>query len=246
MAKQTINLGTAPTGVGGDTPRSAFTKTQANVDELYANFVNMGLGNTPVFLTSPALNSIDTFGFYYASTLTQGPTGEQYGWLLVQPYTASYVTQTFTSSTSGNVWFRSKLNGTWGAWGRAVTSSNVNGTVSQTAGVATGAIIEAGSNASGTYTKFADGTLMCIARPTGSPSVAANTFTVVGPIALPATFIDTAYFVAATGAPSASNDQFGFSYGYANTASSASVVYRNGATAQTVTNIRIFCTGRWF
>ncbi|WP_338801751.1 hypothetical protein V9L13_05330 [Pseudomonas sp. RSB 5.4] len=36
MAKQTINLGTAPTGVGGDTPRSAFTKAQSNMDEIYA------------------------------------------------------------------------------------------------------------------------------------------------------------------------------------------------------------------
>ncbi|VVM93844.1 hypothetical protein [Pseudomonas fluorescens] len=36
MSKQTINLGTAPTGVGGDTPRSAFTKTQSNIDEIYA------------------------------------------------------------------------------------------------------------------------------------------------------------------------------------------------------------------
>ncbi|WP_223464833.1 hypothetical protein [Pseudomonas sp. GL-RE-26] len=36
MAKQTINLGAAPTGAGGDTPRSAFTKAQANFDELYA------------------------------------------------------------------------------------------------------------------------------------------------------------------------------------------------------------------
>lgn len=35
MAKQTINLGSAPTGSGGDTPRSAFTKTQANFDEIY-------------------------------------------------------------------------------------------------------------------------------------------------------------------------------------------------------------------
>ncbi|WP_460420841.1 hypothetical protein [Pseudomonas sp. ZL2] len=35
MAKQTINLGTPPTGVGGDTPRSAFGKAQANFDELY-------------------------------------------------------------------------------------------------------------------------------------------------------------------------------------------------------------------
>lgn len=35
MAKQTINLGTVPTGAGGDTPRSAFTKVQSNFDELY-------------------------------------------------------------------------------------------------------------------------------------------------------------------------------------------------------------------
>lgn len=43
MAKQTINLGTTPTGVGGDTPRSAFTKTQANFDEIYT-----ALGGTTI------------------------------------------------------------------------------------------------------------------------------------------------------------------------------------------------------
>lgn len=37
MSKQTINLGTNPTGAGGDTPRSAFTKAQANFDELYSS-----------------------------------------------------------------------------------------------------------------------------------------------------------------------------------------------------------------
>lgn len=36
MSKQTINLGVSPSGLGGDTPRSALLKTQANVDELYA------------------------------------------------------------------------------------------------------------------------------------------------------------------------------------------------------------------
>lgn len=42
MSKQTINLGTAPTGVGGDTPRSAFTKAQSNIDELYAALGALG------------------------------------------------------------------------------------------------------------------------------------------------------------------------------------------------------------
>ena len=36
MAKQTINLGTAPTGAGGDTFRSGSAKLQANDDEIYS------------------------------------------------------------------------------------------------------------------------------------------------------------------------------------------------------------------
>lgn len=39
-------------------------------------------------------------------------------------------------------------------------ASSVTGTVSQSAGVPTGAIIERGSNANGQYTKFADGTMI--------------------------------------------------------------------------------------
>ena len=42
MAKQTINLGTAPTGAGGDTFRSAAQKMQDNTDEVYET---MGDGN---------------------------------------------------------------------------------------------------------------------------------------------------------------------------------------------------------
>lgn len=41
MAKQTINLGTAPTGAGGDTFRAGSAKLQANDDELY-NYLGDG------------------------------------------------------------------------------------------------------------------------------------------------------------------------------------------------------------
>jgi len=51
MSKLVINLGTAPTGVGGDTPRSAFTKTQSNFDELYGF---LGASGSPLALP-PAL-----------------------------------------------------------------------------------------------------------------------------------------------------------------------------------------------
>jgi hypothetical protein len=93
MAKQTINLGTAPTGVGGDTPRSAFTKAQGNFDELYT------------------------------------------------------------------------------AVAAAFGKGNILGTVSQVNGVPTGAVIERGSNSSGQYVRFADGTQICWGS---SPGATAN------------------------------------------------------------------------
>ena len=51
--------------------------------------------------------------------------------------------------------------GTWGAWRNIYHTGNILGTVSQSSGVPTGAIIERGSNANGEYTKYADGTLEC-------------------------------------------------------------------------------------
>ena len=50
---------------------------------------------------------------------------------------------------------------------------SIIGTVSETAGVPTGAIIESGSNANGEYTKFADGTLIC--RLPSQPTTFLNT-----------------------------------------------------------------------
>ncbi|WP_256577298.1 hypothetical protein [Pseudomonas sp. Irchel s3f19] len=83
MAKQTINLGTAPTGAGGDDRRSAWVKAIANFDELYS--------------------------------------------LIATAY----------------------------------LKSNVLGTVSQTAGVPTGALLQKGSNSNGDFIRFADGTQVC-------------------------------------------------------------------------------------
>ena len=46
-------------------------------------------------------------------------------------------------------------------WHDLYHTGNILGTVSQSGGVPTGAIIERGSNVNGEYTKFADGTLIC-------------------------------------------------------------------------------------
>ncbi|WP_155740633.1 hypothetical protein [Pseudomonas fluorescens] len=116
MSKQTISLGTAPTGVGGDTPRSAFTKTQSNFDELYAA---LGASGSPAAL--PA-----------SLPVAQGGTGG--------------TTQVAARSGLG--------------LGTAAVAA-ILGTVSQSGGVPTGAIMEIGSNANGAYFKFANGMLVC-------------------------------------------------------------------------------------
>ncbi|MCT8948390.1 phage tail protein [Pseudomonas iridis] len=54
------------------------------------------------------------------------------------------------------------------------------GTVSQTAGTPTGAIIEQGSNANGSYVKFADGTMMSWWTRTGVTLAYGNIFTLAG------------------------------------------------------------------
>ncbi|SFB18892.1 hypothetical protein [Azotobacter beijerinckii] len=87
MTMQTINLGTAPGGAGGDTARSAFEKAMANFEELFS---------------------------------------------------------------------------------QGYRKNNVVGTVEQSGGVPTAAIIEQGSNANGRYTRFADGTQICMKMVTWS------------------------------------------------------------------------------
>ena len=46
-------------------------------------------------------------------------------------------------------------------WGELYSNYNILGTVSESSGVPTGAIIERGSNANGEFVKYADGTLIC-------------------------------------------------------------------------------------
>lgn len=165
MAKQTIALGTAPTGVGGDTPRSAFTKTNANFDEIYSLF-------------------------YQKSTIL--------------------------------------------------------GTVSQASGTPTGAIIENATNANGTYTKFADGT-MIMHGTMPDYAVAANAIATVSSAAtFPALFASTGYYIEFNGSPSTTNDIYGYTRVNSRTTNNATGIFRNGPTAQTITGNRYFAIGRWY
>ncbi|AHD02955.1 pyocin knob domain-containing protein [Leisingera methylohalidivorans] len=61
-------------------------------------------------------------------------------------------------------------DGTGLYWTEVVTRNNLLGTVSQSAGVPTGAVIERGNNSNGRYVRFADGTQICTRRMNASAS----------------------------------------------------------------------------
>ncbi len=67
--------------------------------------------------------------------------------------------------------------GIWSAWNMLYGRLNVLGTVSQSAGLPTGALVERGTNANGDYVRFADGTQICtktnLSTPTASTALGA-------------------------------------------------------------------------
>lgn len=117
------------------------------------------------------------------------------------------------------------------------------GTVSQTSGVPTGAVIERGSNANGEYVRFADGMQICTHTlptfyATGIATAASWTF--------PAAFISTPSVPPFTGTPRLTNDVYGFIHRDTVTTTSITQVFRNGATAQDVDWSLALAIGRWF
>lgn len=100
------------------------------------------------------------------------------GTLVLTDNTQTLVNKTFTDSTTtfqdnsdNTKKMQFQLSGITTATTRTLTvpdasttlygMSNILGTVSQSGGIPTGAIVERGTNANGIYTKYADGTMIC-------------------------------------------------------------------------------------
>lgn len=168
MAKQIINIGSAPNGAGGDTPRSAWIKAGSNFDELYANDaqnVKKGVNNTNAAGTvlssggQPNIASISSSG------------NDRNGPLQIHNASNNAASAVLSFIREGVYGLHLGLDtdnqlklGGWSMGNVAYKiwhAGNVVGTVGQSGGIPTGAIIENGSNANGRYTKFADGTLIC-------------------------------------------------------------------------------------
>jgi hypothetical protein len=138
-------------------------------------------------------------------------------------------------------WIRIYNTVNWGSWRRVFNQGSILGAVSQSEGVPTGAIIEAGSNEKGEYTKFADGTLVMISPTT----VIDLTDTSVKAVPLyPATFVGTR---PATSVSSGTYD------GKINQLANVGVGSGSGGWTYHVavaglgeTSVRFLAIGRWF
>ncbi len=126
-----------------------------------------GLGNTKgVRLENDNGDTISRTGTYstpaawagspYVGTNTdnQGSLQHNQSFALAE----NYATQTFISMSLGNrCFFRKKSQGVWSPWNEIYHTRNTVGTVSQSGGVPTGAIIERGSGPNVKYSKYACG-----------------------------------------------------------------------------------------
>lgn len=129
-----------------------------------------GLGGAAISLGSgDDLNSLTATGFYYNPSAAN-TTGNNYpvskaGSLLnIRRSTSNWTQEYLTFPGTGEeprLFIRSYGLAGWSAWREVYTAGSILGTVSQSGGVPTGAVIEYGSNGNGKYTRFADGTQIC-------------------------------------------------------------------------------------
>lgn len=131
-----------------------------------------GLGETG---TAPHIDDLDTTGlptgFYRYTGGTLGPrpngvgAGTNGGVLIIRANATSFVQFLWRNqdSTTG-IYHRKYKDLAWSDWVELYNNTTIVGTVTESSGVPTGAIIESGSNANGDYIRYADGTQICTHR----------------------------------------------------------------------------------
>lgn len=184
------------------------------------------------------LNTITETGFYLGGPTTSNnpaPTNGRY-MVIHMTYSSTIMVQIAQHwNTIGRSWYRFYNNGVWSAW--QLTSLQILGTVAQSAGLPTGALIERGSNANGEYVRFADGTQICTLDVVLTPVAGVLTSATKN---FPATFVAAPM---ASGDPRTSADTIQKCWAASSATAAAVYLLRTSASETTVAVIAI---GRWF
>jgi hypothetical protein len=226
MARQNIELGTAPSGVGGDTPRSANIKINANFSELY---------------NAPAINSLRVLA---GATYGSGQGGYT-GWNDAGDGSGFSGHMAFTCNRgggSGGFSWRSVLSDN-SAGGPPMTYS-YGGVLSVPSGIQLGGadIVSRGSNTNGDFVRYADGTQICWLRNLGFGPTSG---TASGFWTPPAAFLGNQATVLASLAFAETTDNFTCSRLSANLGTNGAVTVTANFSVSQVYRISLMAIGRW-
>lgn len=156
-----------------------------------------------------------------------------------------------TGSVEPRCWIRMRSGtapGTWGPWRRMYHEGNILGTVSQSSGVPTGAVVERGSNANGEYVRFADGSQFCKQSISDTSQAISNAY--VG--GFRSAGLNWTYPAAFSVAPFVSASPGDISSGFGAVAvgpsTTATTYIYTAPTSQAAANrtVILFAHGRWF
>jgi hypothetical protein len=163
-----------------EVPLTGTAVTQTTTDATAGRVMRVGafgLGGGASAGVDTSLANIDTIttpaGFYQTTSSSLGtfPAGESlFGQMIVLRYNNANFTQIWMSALTDTLYtrrYRSTDVPAFSPWRPLYSRHNLIGTVSQAAGVPTGAVIERGNNANGNWTRFADGLQICTTPDTG-------------------------------------------------------------------------------
>jgi hypothetical protein len=198
------------------------------------------------------IDTVTASGVYsYSTTFSaNGPSAVANGTLLHLTRASGVYAQImigdWTSTVTGHIWSRARVAGAWSAWFRQIDSGNLLGSVSQSGGAPTGAVIERGSNANGEYVRFADGTQIC----TRTTLSAANASTATGSLfrsSASVTWTFPAAFAAAPAVSGNTDDADSWLVTAAAPTTTASDLRAMAAVSKaSALTLRATAVGRWF
>lgn len=211
---------------------------------------DFGLGGDTINISPSELNNLNSNGYFSVVNSPQAPkSAGAYEIQHIQFDINSAKQIAYEAGTIDlDIQTRVKGGATWYPWRINYHSANIVGTVSQSGGTPTGAIIQRGSNANGQFVRFTDGTQICwVNRATGNPvnnpfgqifTTGSNTWT---------------YPIGFIGSPTLSMSENsgvglcwgGLGEGAANSDSTTFAIFRATASA-VVPNAAIIAIGRWF
>jgi hypothetical protein len=232
-----------PGAMNDAAPQTIASATTTDIGAATSNSVDISGTTTITGLGTIAAGARRSVRFLGALVLTHNATS-----LILEGglniTTAANDTAEFRSLGSGN-WICLRYNRASGAYSR----TNILGTVLQSAGVPTGALMEYGTNVGGEYWKFASGLMICAkstllgASTAGAGPIFTCTSTAIG--TMPATFVSQPY-VNAHGITNALGGGWASCYAFWSTSNWGNWAIYTEVSRAGATTLTLFAIGRWF